>query len=179
MTNDKEKVLEIKITQINDEYSSWYIEKLNKYALGDYICENFKSNNKFYIFRFDRKVSTKFDYEDDIGFHPVPSLQVNYHEKKNVPNFIKNESIDELKTIVDFVNNKFGIKKRFELKQDEEFYLINSRGEVEKAKYLDLYDEPFINLGNCFKTEKSALKAIDSDEWNDFWFKVKTGVFDE
>ena len=46
MTNDKEKVLEIKITQINDEYSSWYIEKINRHALGDYICEDFKSNNR-------------------------------------------------------------------------------------------------------------------------------------
>lgn len=179
MTNDKEKVLEIKITQINDEYSSWYIEKINRYALGDYICEDFKSNNRFYIFRFDKKASTKFDYEEDIAFQPTPSLRINYNEEKKVPNFIKNESVDELRTIVDLVNNKFGIKKRFELKQDEEFYLINSRGEVEKAKYLDLYDEQFVNLGNCFKTEKSALKAINSDEWNDFWFKVKTGVFDE
>ena len=59
MTNDKEKVLEIKITQINDEYSSWYIEKINRYALGDYICEDFKSNNRFYIFRFDKKSFNK------------------------------------------------------------------------------------------------------------------------
>lgn len=176
---NKEKVLEIKITQINDEYSSWYIEKINRYALGDYICESFKEKGKVYIFRFEKKITTKFDYEDNFNFNPEPSLQINYNEEREVPNFIKNKSVNDLKTIVDLVNNKFGIKKRFELKQDEEFFLINSRGEVEKAKYIELYDEPFINLGNCFKTEKSALKAINSDEWNDFWSKVKTGVFDE
>lgn len=176
---NKEKVLEIKISKINNEYSSWYVEKLNKYALGDYICESFTSNNKFYIFRFDRKVSTKFDYENNNGFYPEPSLQINYNEERKVPNFIKNESVNDLKTTVDLINKKFGIEKRFDLKQDEEFFLINSRGEVEKAKYLELYDEPFGNLGNCFKTEKAALKAINSDEWNNFWSKVKTGAFDE
>lgn len=96
-----------------------------------------------------------------------------------VPNFIKNESVNDLKALIELINNKFGTKKRFDLKEDEEFYLINSRGEVEKAKYLGLCDKPFCDLGNCFKTEKAALKAINSDEWNDFWFKVKTGVFDE
>lgn len=176
---NKEKVLEIKISKINDEYSSWYIEKINKYALGDYICESFAAKCKIYVFRFDKKISTRFDYEENFDFKPQPSLQINYNEIKKVPNFIKNESVDDLKEIIEFVNNKFGIKKRFELKQDEEFYLINSRGEVEKAKYIELYDEQFINLGNCFKTEKAALKAINSDEWNDFWSKVKTGAFDE
>ena len=176
---NKEKVLEIKITKINNEYSSWYIEKLNKYALGDYICESFVLEGKIYVFRFEKKITTKFDYEENSSFYPEPSLQINYNEERKVPNFIKNESVNDLRTIVDLINKKFGIEKRFELKQDEEFYLINSRGEIEKAKYIELYDEQFINLGNCFKTEKAALKAINSDEWNDFWFKVKTGVFDE
>ena len=179
MMNDKEKVLEIKIIQINDEYSSWYIEKINKYALDEYISESFVLDGKVYIFRFDKRITTKFDYEDNNGFYPEPSSQINYNEERKVPNFIKNESVNDLKTTVDLINKKFGIEKRFDLKQNEEFFLINSRGEVEKAKYLELYDEPFGNLGNCFKTEKAALKAINSDEWNNFWSKVKTGVFDE
>ena len=158
--NNKEKVLEIKILKVNDEYSCWYIEKINKYALGEYISESFKTDGKFYIFRFDKRITTKFDYEDTNSFYPEPSLQINYNEERMVPNFIKNESVNDLK-------------------KDEEFYLINSIGEVEKAKYITLYDEQFINLGNCFKTEKAATKAINSDEWNNFWSKVKTGVFDE
>lgn len=179
MTNNKEKVLEIKILKVNDEYSCWYIEKINKYALGEYISESFKADGKFYIFRFDKRITTKFDYEDTNSFYPEPSLQINYNEERMVPNFIKNESVNDLKTLIELINNKFGIKKRFDLKKDEEFYLINSIGEVEKAKYITLYDEQFINLGNCFKTEKAATKAINSDEWNNFWSKVKTGVFDE
>ena len=96
------------------------------------------------------------------------------------------EKIKEIKEFIDFINEKYGIPKRWKPKLEESFFIVERvRTEVsfkwvvtdliyKNDHWIDFYA---INSGNCFKTyeeaEKVVLKLEDLEK--NFWAKVRAG----
>lgn len=92
------------------------------------------------------------------------------------------EKIKQIKEFVDYVNEKYGIPKRWKPKLEESFFIVERvRTEVKwvvtdliykNDHWIDFYA---INSGNCFKTyeeaEKVVLKLEDLEK--NFWAKVR------
>lgn len=164
---EKEKVLEIEIKKINDEYSVFYPTKLN-------IKELEKAG--YTVTEFDvldevKKTAINFYFNNKNDF----TILLN-DSSLNVPFIIENIYIEELKKIVDEYNKKYGIPKRWRAKKEYGYFTIMGDGTI--TEYIDnnvLEDENRYNLGNYFKTEEEAQKVIDSQEWKDFWEKVRNG----
>lgn len=90
------------------------------------------------------------------------------------------EKINKIKEFVDYVNEKYGISKRWRADYDEIFYFIEGYGEANcicdvRAES----DTSKYELGNYFKTKEEAQKIIDSKEWQEFWEKVRNGEIGE
>ena len=162
---EKEKVLEIEIKKINDEYSVFYPTKLN-------IKELEKAGYTV----------TEFDVLDEVK---KPAINFYFNNKNdftillndtslNVPFIIENIYIEELKKIVDEYNKKYGIPKRWRAKEGEEYYFLDGKCEIwstyENKKKID---DAFFKLGNYFKTKEEAQKV--KEELDDFWAKVRAG----
>lgn len=104
----------------------------------------------------------------------------------DIPFLLKNETIECLEDIVNKINEKYGIPKRWEPQLKENFFIIERvRTEVsfkwvvtdliyKNDHWIDFYA---INSGNCFKTyeeaEKVVLKLEDLEK--NFWAKVRAG----
>ncbi len=86
------------------------------------------------------------------------------------------EKIKEIKEFVDFVNEKYGIHKRWRADKEHYFYYITGSWNIDRT-YDDysVYKTSLYDLGNYFQTEKEAQRVIDSKEWKDFWAKVRAG----
>ena len=182
---EKENVLEIEIIKVNDKFSSWYIKKINERKLkhinpneldrlGSNIlcfgCGEIYSQTKFNKERIDRTGLYGEYYEYQIN------LEIKYKNNYDEPYFIKNEYVEDLKSIVNSVNERYGIPKRWRAKKEYGYFSIMGDGII--TEFLDNYvleDNNRYNLGNYFQTEKEAQKVVDSKEWQDFWAKVRAG----
>lgn len=175
---EKENVLEIEITKINDEWSAWYIKKINERKL--------KHINPNELDKLDSNIlcfgcgeiypKTKFDKEriDRVGLYGEYyeyqiNLEIKYKNNYDEPYFIKNEYVEDLKSIVNLVNEKYGIPKRWRAEENNCYYTIFGEN-IEKKS---LADDKFYNLGNYFKTKEEAEKV--KDELDKFWAKVRAG----
>ena len=86
------------------------------------------------------------------------------------------EKIKQIKEFVDYVNEEYGIIKRWRAEEKCSYWYIDSDNAI------NLTDENFYeedddryNLGNYFQTREQAQKVIDSKEWQEFWAKVRAG----
>ena len=64
---EKENVLEIEITKINDEWSAWYIKNINQKILRKGLRDKFYINDNFYHFDIDEQ-ETEFEYWSTDGW---------------------------------------------------------------------------------------------------------------
>ena len=170
---EKEKVLEIEITKINDTYSLAKVKKINRkvveekkeYEFGYANSSSLKMNN---IVKLEPNFKTYIS--DTISCSDL------YLNSENDCFTIKNNLVESLeKFLVDF-NEKYGIQKRWRAKKEYGYFTIMGDGII--AEFLDNYileDNNRYNLGNYFKTEEAAQKIIDSKEWQEFWAKVRAG----
>ena len=100
---EKEKVLEIEITKINDDWSAITVKKIKK---------DFGNNNLFeWIniggnYLYDRKIFINRIYP-------------------HIPFLIRNEIIEHLKDIVNAINEKYGIPKRWRAKEGEDDFQLD------------------------------------------------------
>lgn len=173
---EKEKVLEIEITKINDNWSCWFVKNMNKKILKkDFIKQFYRDDKNFHINVDEQK--TEFEYWSQDGWSPEePILYLDYCEVNTTPYLIKKENVQDLKTIVDLVNEIYGIPKRWRARPESRYYFIFSNGCIdEKFEFYDDIDNQRYELGNYFETEEEAQKIIDSHEWQDFWEKVRAG----
>jgi putative uncharacterized protein FNV0866 len=86
------------------------------------------------------------------------------------------EKIKQIKEFVDYVNEKYGIPKRWRADYNKMFYFIESYGEANCINDIRAEsDTSKYKLGNYFKTKEEAQKIIDSKEWQEFWDKVRAG----
>lgn len=191
---EKEKVLEIEITKINEMYSCWYVKKVNKIKLKamplteigteekNKLCFGcgYKTNfNKEYI-GDEKSHLSYYDYQINLE---VDFLE--YYEK-SIPKFIENKYVGDLKGVIDLVNDLYGIPKRWKPKLEESFFIVERvRTEVsfkwvvtdlvyKNNHWIDFYA---INSGNCFKTYEEAEKVVLKLEEleKNFWAKVRAG----
>jgi putative uncharacterized protein FNV0866 len=86
------------------------------------------------------------------------------------------EKIKQIKEFVDYVNEEYGILKRWRAEKNDEYFFINNYGIVLNLE--ETYsneDNCNYELGNYFKTDEEARKIINSKEWQDLWAKVRAG----
>lgn len=182
---EKEKVLEIEITKINDKFSSWYIKKINERKL-KHIDPNELDRLYGNILCFgcgEIYTKTKFDKEriDRVGLHGEYyeyqiNLEIKYKNNYDEPYFIKNEYVEDLKSIVNLVNERYGIQKRWRAEEGENYYTISGVDAIKiDTENLVELDNRRYETGNYFQKKEEAQKIIDNKEWQDFWEKVRIG----
>lgn len=104
---------------------------------------------------------------DEEYFVDITNLKISVYSKK---------VFEEIKKMIDLINEKYGIPKRWRAEEKCSYWYIDS------DNVINLTDENFYeedddryNLGNYFQTREQAQKVIDSKEWKEFWAKVRAG----
>lgn len=144
---EKEKVLEIEITKINDDWSAITVKKIKKDFGNNDLFEWINIGGNYL---YDRKIFINRIYP-------------------HIPFLIRNEIIGLLEDVVNTINEKYGIPKRWRAKENDCYYTIFGEN-IEKKS---LADDKFYNLGNYFKTKEEAQKV--KEELDKFWAKVRAG----
>nr|DAS43893.1 MAG TPA: hypothetical protein [Caudoviricetes sp.] len=161
---EKEKVLEIETQEVFDKIAV-RIKYLNDdFFAGGLLKEDVEKYNCSFI-------ENPTDLEERIIW-----LYGDIYLSDNDIYCYCKETINKIKEFVDYVNKKYGITKRWRGKRSDNYFTI--LGDNEIAKATDNYfpeDQNRYNLGNYFRTEEEAQKVIDSQEWKDFWEKVRNG----
>ena len=151
---EKEKVLEIEITKINNDWSAITIKKIKK---------DFGNNDLFEWIN----IGGNYLYDGKIFINRI---------YPHIPFLIRNEIIEKLEDVVNAVNQKYGIPKRWRAEKEKEYFFVTGTSEITTdEEYYNEADNARYELGNYFKTEEEAQKVIDSKEWQDFWAKVRAG----
>jgi len=178
---EKENVLEIEIIKATDKYSYWVIRKVNKIKLKKMpLTEIAHEDKKKYCFGYGYRNEFKKEY---IGYnhHSCVSdyqidLEIDDLESYDKPYLIENKLVPDLQFLIDVVNEKYGIPKRWRAKRGEKHFSILSTGGVGSfSEYYDKFDNDRYDLGNYFKTKEQAQKVVGSQEWQNFWAKVRAG----
>ena len=149
---EKEKVLEIEITKINDDWSAITVKKIKK---------DFGNNDLFEWIN----IGGNYLYNRKIFINRI---------YPHIPFLIRNEIIEHLKDIVNAINEKYGIPKRWRDERSDKYFSIF--GDSEISKITDNYfpeDQRRYEWGNYFKTEEEAEKV--KEELDKFWAKVRAG----
>ena len=155
---EKEKVLEIEITKIDDYWNAITVKK---------IKEDFKSNDLLEWIT----IGENYVCNDKIFINRV---------YPNTPFIAGNETTFIFKDIVDKINQKYGIPKRWRAEQKKGYFYVYSNGFVDETmERYNSIDNQRYELGNYFRTEEEAKKVIDSKEWREFWEKVRNGEIGE
>ena len=151
---EKENVLEIEITKINDDWSAITVKKIKK---------DFGNNDLFEWIN----IGGNYLYNRKIFINRI---------YPHIPFLIRNEIIEHLKDIVNAINEKYGIPKRWRAEYERQYLTILSNGKIEKIRdYGNIDDNLRYSLGNYFKTREEAQRVIDNKEWQNFWAKVRAG----
>ena len=151
---EKEKVLEIEITKINDDWSAITVKKIKK---------DFENNDFFEWLT----IGGNYLYDGKIFVNRCYS---------NIPFLIRNEIIEHLEEIVNKINKKYGIPKRWRAEKGGIYWFIDTDF---SGKVRDLWDQRSTdenvryNLGNYFKTQEEAEKV--KEKLDEFWAKVRAG----
>lgn len=161
---EKEKVLEIESQEVFDRVAV-RIKYLNDNFFGDGLL---KEDVEKYKCSF---IESPTDLEERI----IWLYDDIYLSDNNIYCYCE-ETINKIKEFVDYVNEKYGIPKRWRAERGEKHFSILSTGGVGSfSEYYDKFDNDRYDLGNYFKTKEQAQKVVDSKEWQEFWAKVRAG----
>jgi hypothetical protein len=161
---EKEKVLEIESQEVFDrvavriKYQNFEVLKRGEFEDRGIGVVSF--NNPCYLsYPYNQlHLKGKFKIDDDFIFT------------------VTKEEFENIKNMVEKINEKYGIPKRWRAKELEEYYYIGSNGIVwSVGEEFSDEDNDHYNLGNYFQTKEEAQKVVDSKEWQDFWAKVRAG----
>lgn len=169
---EKEKVLEIEITKIDDNYSYCRIKHQNESVLKtDGFNTSFQGSLIFYVKNGTPSFYTAHDTSSGYEFG---SLRIK--GSNNRPFIVNNNEIKYLNELVDLINEKYGISKRWRADKEHYFYYITGSWNIDRT-YDDysVYKTSLYDLGNYFQTEKEAQRVVNSKEWQDLWAKVRAG----
>lgn len=167
---EKEKVLEIEIKKVFLGYA-WLIKRNKLKVIRDLGTQSRPGRSEFYDKELFVELKQHDNYYEEIKYG---TPERNYFFENN--RLMSEEEKEKLIEIVNKINEKYGIPKRWRAQAGNLFYYITSDGDIE-SDYEDFSDEntDIYNLGNYFKTEEEAQKIIDSKEWQEFWAKVRAG----
>ena len=105
----------------------------------------------------------------------LDSFEDGYEQLKDFELILTDEKL-EIEKFIRYVNQKYGIPKKWRAEKYKEYCFLNSYGYI--ISCLDFYEESDnknYELGNYFKTREEAQKVIDSKEYQNFWAKVRAG----
>lgn len=174
---EKEKVLEIEITKIDDNYSYCKIKYQNVVILERRgFCKLLQGTLKFHIHTIGGPSFRT--YTDIYSGEKSASLIIRggIIEEDNKPFIIKNEDEKYIQEIVNLLNEKYGTPKRWRADDGERYYYIDSHQRIlNNTDLRHSYDDMRYELGNYFQTEEEAQRVINSKEWKEFWEKVRNG----
>ena len=106
---------------------------------------------------------------DEEYFVDITNLKISVYSKK---------VFEEIKKMIDLINEKYGIPKRWRAKIGDCYYSISQRNLVFRSKEEErMLDTDLYNLGNYFETEEEAEKV--TFELDKFWAKVRAGEIGE
>ena len=152
---EKEKVLEIESQEVFDR-----VAVRIKYLNGDFFAGGLlKEDVEKYKCSF---IESPTDLEERI----IWLYDDIYLSDNNIYCYCE-ETINKIKEFVDYVNEEYGILKRWRAEENDCYYTIFGEN-IEKKS---LADDKFYNLGNYFKTKEEAEKVrVERDK---FWTKVR------
>ena len=161
---EKEKVLEIESQEVFDR-----VAVRIKYLNGDFFAGGLLKED---VEKYNCQVlESPTDLEQRIIW-----IYDDIYLSDNDINCYCEEKIKQIKEFVDYVNEKYGIPKRWRAEDFKNYYYINNASDIcdSTEEKCDIDNERY-ELGNYFQTEEQAQKIINSKEWQDFWAKVRTG----
>ena len=161
---EKEKVLEIESHEVFDR-----VAVRIKYLNGDFFAGGLlKEDVEKYKCSF---IESPTDLEERI----IWLYDDIYLSDNNIYCYCE-ETINKIKEFVDYVNEEYGILKRWRAEEGENYYSIAGVDviKIDSENLVEL-DNRRYELGNYFQTEEQAQKIINSKEWQDFWTKVRAG----
>ena len=161
---EKEKVLEIESQEVFDKIAV-RIKYLNDDFFGDGLL---KEDVEKYKCSF---IESPTDLEERI----IWLYDDIYLSDNNIYCYCE-ETINKIKEFVDYVNEKYGIPKKWRAEEGENYYSIAGVDviKIDSENLVEL-DNRRYELGNYFQTEEEAQKIINSKEWQEFWAKVRAG----
>ena len=161
---EKEKVLEIESQEVFDKvairikYQNFEVLKRGEFEDIEIGVVSF--NNPCYLsYPYNQlHLKGKFKIDDDFIFT------------------VTKEEFENIKNMVEAINEKYGIPKRWRAEIGKKHFSILSTGGVGSfSEYYDKFDNDRYDLGNYFKTKEQAQKVVGSQEWQNFWAKVRAG----
>ena len=161
---EKEKVLEIESQEVFDKIAV-RIKYLNDDFFGDGLLKEDVEKYKCSFIESPTELEERIIWlYDDI-----------YLSDNNIYCYCE-ETINKIKEFVDYVNEKYGIPKKWRAEEGENYYSIAGVDviKIDSENLVEL-DNRRYELGNYFQTEEEAQKIINSKEWQEFWAKVRAG----
>jgi len=159
---EKEKVLEIEYQEVFDKIAV-RIKNLNDDFFADGLLkEDVEKYNCYFL-------ENPTDLEQRIIW-----IYYDIYLSDNDINCYCEEKIKQIKEFVDYVNEKYGIPKRWRAEEGEEYYFLDGKCEIWNTNEIKKkIDDVFFKLGNYFKTKEEAEKVkIELDK---FWERVRNG----
>ena len=168
---EKEKVLEMEITKINEMYSLAKVTKMNRKVIEE------KKKYKF-GYANSSSLETNSELHKDPNFSTYISDTIScsdlYLNSEDDCFTIKNNLVESLELFLQEFNEKYGTPKRWRAKAEDKFYFIDSNGCIDyKLDFMHKEDENKYKIGNYFKTKEEAQKVKEG--LDKFWAKVRAG----
>ena len=158
---EKEKVLEIEFKEVWNNKWAWRVVKNDI---------PYSKELKEIEFKGIKVINT---HKNSLFF--LDSFEDGYEQLKDFELILTDEKL-EIEKFIGYVNQKYGIPKKWRAEKYKEYCFLNSYGYI--ISCLDFYEESDnknYELGNYFKTREEAQKVIDSKEYQNFWAKVRAG----
>ncbi|WP_405344500.1 hypothetical protein KST04_02665 [Fusobacterium vincentii] len=158
---EKEKVLEIESQEVFDK-----IAIRIKY-------QNFEvlKRGEFY----DEEIGVEsFLVPEYIKYDNELYIQGKEESKDSRIFLIDKEDLKNILEIVNKINKKYGIPKRWRAEESEVYYFLDGKCEIYDTNEMKKkVDDIFFEQGNYFKTKEEAQKV--KEELDKFWAKVRAG----
>ena len=165
---EKENVLEIEIKKVFLGYA-WLIKRNELKVIRNLGTQSRPSRSEFYDKELFVELKQHDNYYEEIKYG---TLERNYFFENN--RLMNEEEKEKLIEIVNKINEKYGIPKRWRAKAQDKFYFIDSEGYIDtKLDFMLKEDENKYKIGNYFKTKEEAEKV--KEELDKFWERVRAG----
>ncbi len=154
----KENVLEIEFKEVWDNKWAWRVVKNDI---------PYSKELKEIEFKGVKVINT---HKNSLFF--LDSFEDGYEQLEDFELILTDEKL-EIEKFISYVNQKYGVPKRWRADKGDGFYYIQELGEI--GFYVDNYsefDDKCYYIGNYFKTEKLATKYRDTI-WIDAFKKIK------
>lgn len=168
---EKENVLELEITVLNDEYSLVKVTKINDEVIkeGEKYSFGYADSSTLLMSSVLRTAPSFSTYFSDA----IECFDLYLHGKNDCFT-VKNILTKSLKTFIKEFNEKYGVPKRWRAEEGETYFYIDAYNNIEETVDNCLTsDKLHYELGNYFKTKTEAKKI--SVELCKFWEKVRNG----